>query len=70
MQILYVDAVEAKEKTEIVFLICILSITTIIQEGEIRTSNSSKYTIFNMVFILDGCSFCYAHIWSKSGISI
>ena len=23
-----------------------------------------------MVFILDGCSFHYAHIWSKSGISI
>ena len=23
-----------------------------------------------MVFILDGCSFRYAHIWSKSGISI
>ena len=23
-----------------------------------------------MVFILDGCSFHYAHTWSKSGISI
>ena len=24
----------------------------------------------NMVFILDGCSFHYAHLWGKSGISI
>ena len=26
--------------------------------------------IWSMVFILDGCSFHYAHKWSKSGISI
>ena len=27
-------------------------------------------TLWRMVFILDGCSFNYAHIWSKKGISI
>ena len=29
-----------------------------------------KKTIESMVFITDGCSFHYAHTWSKSGISI
>ena len=29
-----------------------------------------EFSLFHMVFILDCCSFHYAHIWSKSGISI
>ena len=31
---------------------------------------ASPKSIAIMVFILDGCSFYYAHVWSKSGISI
>ena len=30
----------------------------------------SSISIMIMVFIFDGCSFDYAHTWSKSGISI
>ena len=33
--------------------------------NDLRTETES-----GMVFILDGCSFHYAHTWSKSGISI
>ena len=33
-------------------------------------SDPVKKVSYPMVFILDGCSFYYTHIWSKSGISI
>ena len=29
-----------------------------------------RYTVYFMVFIIDGCSFYHAHTWSKSGFSI
>ena len=35
--------------------------------GHVKHVTKSKN---NMVFILDGCSFHYAHTWSKPGISI
>ena len=36
----------------------------------VKVMEPMQYFIFPMVFIIDGCSFHYAHTWSKSGFSI